>query len=240
MITFARRLHVSDGFRTDWPRFARWHYRSHQIGLVRSVCVLWDGCPDARPRTEPLFPDAPPDPNDDGNDLPPRPIGIAVFVSPPMSLAGRNRFFGRRGRWGRLEMRMMNRQLILLQRLVLHPTYRGAGLAVPFLKTACDRTGVRWVETLTGLGETHPVFERAGFVRVGRVRLAAAKRTRAGHSALFGGRDVTPETFAKSRHTSPVYFVRRGGAAGRRTREEGQGTRETAFRSRRPIAETEN
>ena len=226
MISFAQDIFISRGGRADWPRFARWHYRSHQIGLVRSIAVLWHGQPTDRDDVAPLFPETPrphsphprsprPDPSDAAgrpdNDPPPgpRPIGIAVFVSPPMSLAGRNRFFGRRGSWSRLDIRMMNRQLVLLQRLVVHPSYRGAGLSVPFLEAACDRTGVRWVETLTGLGQTHPVFERAGFVRVGRVSLPPAKRTRAGHSAIFGGRTVSAETFRKSAYTSPVYYLRR-------------------------------
>ena len=208
MISFAGDLYLSEGFRTDWPRFARWHYRSHQIGLVRSVCVLWHGRP-SREQVQRLLPDAPDVPEEDRVSEA-RPIGIAVFVSPPMSLAGRNRFFGRRGRWDRLTLRMMNAQLILLQRLVLHPSYRGAGLAVPFLEAACERTGAAWVETLTGLGESHPVFERAGFVRVGRVALPRSKRSRKGHSALFGGTPVSVETFRKSNAATPSYFIRRG------------------------------
>ena len=219
MISFADDLFVSTGRRTDWPRFAAWHYRSHKIGLVKSIALLWHGRPsdEAYDRVARLLPDAPPDPRRRlaiaaGRPLrpqSPRPIGIAVFVSPPMSLSGRNAFFGRRGRWGRLEMQALNRSVCLLQRLVLHPTYRGAGLAGPFLEAACERTGLPWVETLSELGERHPVFERAGFVRVGRVKLPPQKRTRAGHSALFGGRAVTAETFHKSAHASPTYFIRR-------------------------------
>ena len=206
MISFAGDLYVSEGFRTDWSRFARWHYRSHQIGLVQSVCVLWHGRPD-RERVARLLPDAPDVPGEERQPME-RPIGIAVFTAPPISLAGRNRFFGCRGSCSRLSLRMMNAQLTLLQRLVLHPSYRGAGLAVPFLETACDRTGTAWVETLTGLGETHPVFERAGFIRVGRVALPRHKRSRKGHSALFGGTPVSVETFRKSNAATPSYFIR--------------------------------
>ena len=208
-VSFASDLYLSTGSRADWPRFAAWHYRSHKIGLVKSVQLLWHGRPEGRDGVERLLPDAPPDPNDeDAGPVAPRPVGIAVFVSPPMSLAGRNRFFGRRGRWGRLEIQAVNRRLCLLQRLVLHPTYRGAGLAGPFLEAACERTGLDYVETLSELGESHPVFERAGFVRVGRVRLDPRRRTRDGHSALFGGNKVSEETFRKSRHSWPTYFIR--------------------------------
>ena len=206
MISFAGDIYTSRGQRPDWPRFARWHYRSHQIGLVRSIALLWHGQPTDRDEVRPLVAATDRTPT----IALPRPIGIAVFVSPPMSLWGRNKYFGRRGDWSPLTLRMMNQQLILLQRLVLHPTYRGSGLAVPFLEDACERTGVRWVETLTGIGQTLPVFERAGFVRVGRPPdRDAGKRTRASQSAIYGGRTVTEETFRKSAHNRPVYYVRR-------------------------------
>lgn len=140
------------------------------------------------------------------------PIGICVFVSPPMSLGPRNRFFGRRGRWKSVDIKSMNRQLILLQRVVLHPTYRGAGIAADFIRRSCELCPFPWIETLTELGNSHPVFERAGFVRVGPV----AKRDnqdRASHARIFGrrradgSRTISNATFEKSRFGRPVYYV---------------------------------
>ena len=32
---------VSPATKFDWSYFARWHYRSHQLGIVRYVTVLW-------------------------------------------------------------------------------------------------------------------------------------------------------------------------------------------------------
>lgn len=141
-----------------------------------------------------------------------RPIGICVFVSPPMSLGPRNQFFGRRGRWTSLNLKAMNRQLCLLQRVVLHPTYRGAGIAAAFIRRSCELCPFPWIETLTQLGNTHPVFERAGFQRVGPVR-RTSKQTRASHAQIFGrrcpdgSRTITRETFEKSRFSRPVYYV---------------------------------
>jgi GNAT superfamily N-acetyltransferase len=141
------------------------------------------------------------------------PIGICVFVSPPLSLAGRNRFFGSSGRWDRTRARVMNRRLVMLSRVVIHPTYRGAGIAAAFVRRSCEACPYPWIETLAGMGNVNPFFEKAGFVRV-PVRATAADRarTRRDYSKFYGGRRhdgrlVSQETFAKSRHSRPVYYI---------------------------------
>lgn len=148
-----------------------------------------------------------------------------MFVSPPLSLSLRNRYFGRSGRWERTAIRAMNRQLVMLSRVVLHPTYRGAGLAPLFIRRSCELCPYRWVEALAQMGQVNPFFERAGFVRVGTTR--ARRQSRASHSMIYGGRRqhggqglVTEETHRKSRYARPVYYVfdnrGHGGASGRR------------------------
>lgn len=145
-----------------------------------------------------------------------RPIGVCVFTTAPLSLAGRNRFFGRSGRWTRLTLRSLNRQLVSLSRVVLHPTYRGAGIAAAFVRRSCKACPFAWVESLAAMGRVNPFFEKAGFVRVDVP--PKGRESRAGHSAVYGtptsarGRTprkrlLTPETHAKSLHAEPIYFV---------------------------------
>lgn len=134
------------------------------------------------------------------------PIGICVFVSPPASLAQRNRYFGRRGRWDATALKALNRQLVLLQRVVLHPAYRGAGVAVPFIERSCELCPYPWIETLTRMGHIHPLFEKAGFIKVGSSR--PAKGTHQAHSRLFGGNRLSQETHRKSDGGDPVYYIR--------------------------------
>lgn len=140
------------------------------------------------------------------------PVGICLFVSPPLSLGPRNRYFGRSGRWEGTSIRAMNRQLVLLSRVVLHPTYRGAGVASAFIRRSCELSGYRWIEALAQMGHVNPFFERAGFVRVGTTQVR--QQSRWTHSRVYGGgrRDgstglVTEETHRKSRYGSPVYYV---------------------------------
>src|SRR5262249_18761954 len=66
-VSFADELWLSEGSRSDWPYFARWHYRSHALAFVRRVTLLWHGR---------------------------EPVGICVFATPAASLALRTKFFG--------------------------------------------------------------------------------------------------------------------------------------------------
>lgn len=140
------------------------------------------------------------------------PVGICVFISPPKCLALRNKYFGRSGRWDRTALRTMNRQIVMLSRVVLHPTYRGAGIAADFVRRCCQLCESPWVETLTQMGHHNPFFERAGFVRVGIA--TPRERSRESHSTIYGRRTkngrpalLTEETFHKSQYASPVYYV---------------------------------
>jgi hypothetical protein len=142
-ISFAEELWLSEGSRSDWPYFARWHYRSHRLAFIRRVILLWHG-----------------------RD----PVGICVFGTPAASLALRTKFFGLRDPRSGVALGGLNNQLWLLQRVVLHPTYRGAGVAAAFVRRACELCPAAWIETLSAMGQVNPFFERAGFTRVGVIR----------------------------------------------------------------------
>lgn len=141
------------------------------------------------------------------------PIGICVFTTPPKSLRQRSRFFGLSGRWSKWQLQTLNAQMVMLSRVVLHPTYRGAGLAADFIRASCRSCPWPWIETLTEMGHFHPFFEKAGFVWVGT---SSKKRgSRAAHSALYAGRKsnqnrptlLSAESHEKSRYAEPVYYV---------------------------------
>jgi GNAT superfamily N-acetyltransferase len=143
------------------------------------------------------------------------PIGVCVFAAPAASLRLRSRFFGLRRPRSRHHLAALNEHLWLLARVVLHPTYRGAGIAAAFVRRACETCPVPWIETLSAMGRVNSFFERAGFVRVGVVRKDG--RGHAG-SAYCRRRNVTADAAAKSRFSEPVYYVfdNRAGTANRR------------------------
>lgn len=173
-VSFAHELDLTDGTAADWPHFARWHYRGHRLAFVRRVFVLWHG---------------------------EEPVGICVFTAPAASLAQRSRAFGLADPRSPVALGALNERLWLLQRVVLHPTYRGAGIASAFVRRACELCPVDWIETLTAMGRANPFFERAGFVRVGTVE-------RSGRVGQFGPKfGVARETVRKSRFAEPVYYL---------------------------------
>ena len=181
-ISFASELHIEEGSRRDWPRFAKWHYRGHGLAFVKRVVVLKHG----------------------GD-----PVGICVFACPAASLKLRSQYFGLKGPRSRVALSALNEQLWLLARVVLHPTYRGAGIAAAFVREACGTCPIPWIETLSAMGHANPFFERAGFVRVGVIRKANGERRRSeNYGGQFGTRSgCTHETAEKSQHSEPVYYV---------------------------------
>ena len=146
-----------------------------------------------------------------------RAIGICVFSAPAVSLAGRNRYFGLSGTWSGVGLRAVSKQLVCLSRVVLDPAYRGAGIAVDFVRASCRAQPFEWVETLAEMGHLNPLFERAGFTRVETE--AREGGNRAAHSDLWGTRTgvvgrkrlLRAESHAKSAWARPVYYVWRNG-----------------------------
>lgn len=184
-ISFAENLTICVGTKADWPHFARWHYRGEHLGFIRRGFLLKNG---------------------DEN------VGICIFATPCATLRARNRYFARDSRWKSVGLRALNAQLTALARIVLHPTYRGVGIAAQFVRRCCQLMPYPWIETLSEMGHFNPFFERAGFERVGVCRHAA--RTRADHSAIYGGKRtghgrqlLAQATHEKSRHAAPVYYV---------------------------------
>ena len=129
------------------------------------------------------------------------PVGICVFAAPAASLSLRSKYFGLSDPRSPVALAAINEHLWLLQRVVLHPTYRGAGIASAFVRRACGLCPVDWIETLSAMGRANPFFERAGFVRVGVI-------SRTGKAGQFGPRSgIATETQRKSRFSDPVYYV---------------------------------
>ena len=179
-ISFANDLHIDEGSRADWHYFAKWHYRSHHLAFVKRIVVLKHGD---------------------------EPIGICVFSCPAASLSLRSRYFGLHNPRSRVALAALNQQMWLLSRVVLHPTYRGAGIAANFVRQACAVCPVPWIETLSAMGHANPFFEHAGFTRVGIIQ-ASRERKRPEYGGQYTGRNrLSRETIEKSRFSEPVYYV---------------------------------
>lgn len=94
---------------------------------------------------------------------------VAVYTSPSMQLASRNLVFGERYKnvtsnktLCSLVMKRLNSEMELMMRIIVHPTFRGIGLAQQLLAYSLPDRPVPYVEVSAAMGRVNPFLERAG------------------------------------------------------------------------------
>lgn len=138
--SMARRTLIEPGRKSDYDAFAAMHYRAtDELGFVDRVFVMRDG---------------------PAGDV----LGVVVYAHGPLELALRNRATA--GRFRR-NPDLLNREVRILRRLVIHPDVRGCGLGHWLVRRTMPRVGTRFVECLASMGAFNPVFEKSGMTRMG-------------------------------------------------------------------------
>jgi len=161
-ISLWRGLVIEQGRKRDYLEFAAMHYRAtDELGFVDKVFVL-------REKT--------------GGER----LGIVVYSYGPAELSLRNQATAKR--FCR-NPRLLNRELRILRRLVVHPDVRGCGLGYRLVRKTLPLVGTRYVECLAAMGQVNPVFEMAGMQRIG---LCPAPRAQADAVAGLRALDVDP------------------------------------------------
>jgi predicted N-acetyltransferase YhbS len=59
----------------------------------------------------------------------------------------------------------VNRHVRTISRVVVHPQFRGVGLASGLVRAICRAAPTRYVEAFAVMGRVHPFFEKGGMVR---------------------------------------------------------------------------
>ena len=180
-ISFLDQLELTEGARTDWPYFARWHYRSHTEGFVSRTVLLWHGD---------------------------EPIGICMVGPAALNSSARNAAFGLRGLRGPGKARLINDQFASVSRLVLDPRYRGAGIGALFLRRVAETTDKPWVELASEMANLVPFAEAAGFRRmgIGRDKLDSGD-ARCWYGPKKDRQRSWPGFLRRVRFSRPGYFV---------------------------------
>jgi len=188
-ISFRDDLDIRVGKVSDWPYFAKWHYRGHGIGPVRRVNLLYHGA---------------------------EKVGICIFGFGPLASAQRNRLFGLGGKMSSSKAKVINSNFACVSRFVLDPRYRGAGIGGWFLDRACRAAPWPWIEMISEMANLVPFYKSAGFVMASRMASPANKPTRGhkpgGGHGFWGKSNWTPATYAKykkrTRYSRPAYCIR--------------------------------
>ena len=188
-ISFHRRLEITEGAASDWPYFARWHYRGRGLGPVRKVLLLWHGW---------------------------EPIGICIFGFGPLSSSARNDLFGLRGPLTTALAGRINRNFASVARLVLDPRYRGAGLASALLRRCCKMAPWPWIELVSEMAALVPFCQAAGFKTVAKTssktdRFMKSRRRGDSSAGVWGKSNWTDKTFRnylrRVRFSRPTYYI---------------------------------
>lgn len=138
-----RELVVRRGSAGDFNALARYHYRRSRPATWAGVWAI-DWHEGGRVRT----------------------VAVGVLSYPLLSVPARHVLLG----LGELEssrrIAFINRSIRCISRLVVHPQFRGRGLATLLVRTIRRNCSTRFIEALSLSARDHRLFEKAGLWRV--------------------------------------------------------------------------
>lgn len=147
-------LRLAPGHAADYRALERFHYASHRPASFARVWALRYS-PDTTSRQG-------------------RVIAVVVLSYPSLRCAARERVLGLSPPDGRQLAPFVNRNLRTISRVIVHPQFRGIGLASLLIRAACALADTPLVEAIARMGATHPLFERGGMKRCPTLSTEAA------------------------------------------------------------------
>ncbi len=144
-----RRWRVDRGKLADYHQLARFHYRAGPPAANKRVYII------PAPRRHRRW----------GG---PRLAAVAVVSPPVLYCRGRNLISAGRYHRGdrRVAIARLNAEVECISRVVVHPIYRGLGLASTLVRHILRTSPMPLVESLAVMGKVHPFQERAGMSKL--------------------------------------------------------------------------
>ena len=144
------RLCLRTASAADYNALASFHYRAGRPATwARVLAVTYE-------------PHRPCDP------VKPRIVAIGVLSWPTAVSRPRRRAFGLAGIDYAGQIAFANRHIRTISRIIVHPQFRGLGLARLLIQRLCADCPTRFVEATAAMADAHPMFERAGMHRLPR------------------------------------------------------------------------
>ena len=145
-------LQLQTGTLRDYRALSEHHYRAKSPATATRVWVLRDSRPSVVGRFLQRKDET-------------RTVGVSVESL--VSLSCRMRDHAMHERYGthlsiKVRARLLNDEVRCISRVVVHPQYRGLGLAVRLVRATLDNPMTPVTEALAAMGKVHPFFERAG------------------------------------------------------------------------------
>ena len=148
----ADRLVIERGSLRDYAQLAEHHYRANRPATAMRVLVMRD--PQQGIVSRYLK-----------QTHKPAPVAVLVESLPTLNCQLRDwALHERYGSWlpPRQRSRLLTQELRCISRVVVHPQWRGLGLAVRLVKHALAHPQTQFTEALAAMGKVNPFFERAG------------------------------------------------------------------------------
>lgn len=159
-------LPVERGTRRDYESLSEHHYRAGKPATATRVLVVRRPEAGLEARWRSLGPSRGPAAWDARHGEPARPA-IAVLVESLPALSCRMRDWALHDRYGGWlkpaeRAKLLNDEVRCISRVVVHPQWRGQGLAVRLVRHALDTATTPFTEALAAMGRVSPFFEKAG------------------------------------------------------------------------------
>ncbi len=153
-----KRLVLRHGSMADYRALAAFHYLRHAPVTATRVWTLVDPTPGVIERW-------------DDRAWSGAVVAVLVESLPALSCALRDwalrdRYRGWSDRGA--AARLLNAEMRCISRVVVHPQWRGLGLAVRLVRQAIDTMTTPYLEALASMGRVHPFFARAGMAEYHR------------------------------------------------------------------------
>jgi GNAT superfamily N-acetyltransferase len=112
-------------------------------------------------------------------------VAVGVLSYPVPSCRARERALRLpRARYEPKKIRWLNANLRTISRVIIHPQFRGVGLASALVRHICNDSNVSYIEAMATMAKAVPFFDRAGMKRAGESKDGATyylwKRPRQG------------------------------------------------------------
>lgn len=138
-LEFYKDMKVEIGTIEDYEKLKRFHYRQATLGARKAIYRLTYK-----------------------NNL----IGVIAICYPHLALKGRNIALNNElARMTKENCHRLNEEFDSVARVIIHPKFRGIGLAQYFLQEYFKLTSVKYVETVAVMSNYNPFFEKAGMTR---------------------------------------------------------------------------
>ena len=137
------RVILKSGTRADYKALERFHYIAGPPATWAQIWTIDHERPDELTSDARSFP-----------------IAIAVVSYPCLNCIARDRALNLARFSAKKRLRFINRHIRTISRLIVHPAYRGLGLASILIKCILDNCTTRYTEVIATMAKAHPLFKK--------------------------------------------------------------------------------